>query len=252
MIPRTGELRLDTDDRISMFPVISVRCLTSTTRCTMNKQQFLSQNYWNKFYTKSDWGQPRQEILEVVKGLQRTFSTKLIRILDLGCGDGRYSIPFAELGATVDCVDFSEEAIQRLNQLAEKKVLTDLLNPRCCNVMEYSIKENFYHFIISSGLFEYLTGSELTRLISDIQAATIVAGMNAFVYLLQHPEAAIVPGEHPHPPGTVENFYHASPKWQVITSRADWKEDLHPIEEGGEPQKHKHYIGRVVAKRLLA
>jgi SAM-dependent methyltransferase len=211
---------------------------------------FLSRDYWNAFYTTNDWGQPRQETLEVIKELQGTFGTKSIRVLDLGCGDGRYSIPFAELGATVDCIDFSEEAIKQLVERAEHAGLTSLVNPCCCSVMEYQIEAGAYHFIFTSGLFEYLTASELARLIPDIQMGTLIGGKNAFVYLLQHPEAAIIPGERPHPPGTVERFYQASSKWKVMAGRAELREDLHPLEEGDAPRKHKHYIGRFVAERL--
>jgi len=216
----------------------------------MSDPQFLSPDYWNTFYTKNDWGEARQETLVTVTDLQKAFGTNSIRILDLGCGAGRYSIPFAELGAAVDCVDFSEEAIRRLVRQAEQKSLTKLIRPYCVNVMEYKIKAASYHLIFSSGLFEYLTVAKLAELISAIQAGTMVGGMNAFVYLLQHPEAAIVSGEHPHQPGTVERFYQSLPNWEVMPPRASLKEDYHPLEEGGEPQKHKHYVGRVVVKRL--
>src|SRR5262245_17253371 len=116
----------------------------------MEKLSFLSPDYWNRFYVQSDWGQPRQETLEIVKELQGTFRTQTIRILDLGCGDGRYSIPFAELGATVDSVDFSEEAINRLVGHAERKGVEQLIHAYHCNALAYTIESGTYHLIFSS------------------------------------------------------------------------------------------------------
>lgn len=45
------------------------------------------------------------------------------KILDIACGDGRNSIYLAKLGYDVHAIDFSEEALNRLNYFAEKENL---------------------------------------------------------------------------------------------------------------------------------
>ena len=46
------------------------------------------------------------------------------RILDIACGDGRNSIYLAKLGYDVHAIDFSEQALNRLNYFAKKENLT--------------------------------------------------------------------------------------------------------------------------------
>lgn len=214
-------------------------------------QTVLDFAYWNTFYRNgNDWGQPNAGMLSILTELQKTFQKIDIHVLDLACGSGRYTVPFAEQGARVDCADFSEVAIDQLEARAKEKGVAHLIQSHCGDVKNFPIKPEKYHFVLISGLFEYLTEVELDALIHDIQAGTVPQGMNAFVWILQHSEATIVPQEYPVAPGVVESIYLSSPGWQIISSRADLKDDFHSLEAGGKPQKHKHYIGRMVAKKL--
>ncbi|MGN0350912.1 MAG: class I SAM-dependent methyltransferase [Roseburia sp.] len=52
-------------------------------------------------------------------------------VLDIACGDGRNAIYLAELGYDVHAIDFSEEALNRLNYFCKEKnlkVKTDLVD----------------------------------------------------------------------------------------------------------------------------
>lgn len=51
-------------------------------------------------------------IIEIIKANNLAKSTESKRALDLGCGDGRHSAYFRELGFYVAGVDFCEEAVQ--------------------------------------------------------------------------------------------------------------------------------------------
>jgi tellurite methyltransferase len=215
------------------------------------QQGVLNASYWDAFYRSgNDWGQPRSQILAIVKDLQQGLNMPAIRVLELACGNGRYVIPLAELGARVDCIDFSKVAITQLRTRAEERGVADLVQSHWGDVKEFPIKPYWYHLVLASGLFEYLRETELRMLIRDIQAGTVVQGINVFVWLLQHPQATVIPGEHPLVPGTVEDIYMSSTAWEIILSQTYLKEDCHPLERNGKPQKHKHYVGRMVAKRI--
>jgi 2-polyprenyl-3-methyl-5-hydroxy-6-metoxy-1,4-benzoquinol methylase len=51
------------------------------------------------------------------------FKVKGSRILDIGCGPGATSIPFAEAGAKVTALDISSIALDRIQKYADKKSL---------------------------------------------------------------------------------------------------------------------------------
>ncbi len=85
---------------------------------------------WNKV-TDKFWEQSSPEVFPVV---QRWQEQKYNSLLDLGCGTGRHSIFFAELGFTVSAFDLAEDGIDILKNKLEDKNLNihiqigDMLN----------------------------------------------------------------------------------------------------------------------------
>lgn len=76
--------------------------------------------WWNRRFERRDWKLMSHETC--LEQDIHYFSGKK-RILDVACGDGRNAIYLARMGYHVTCVDFSEEALQRLNYFAGKERL---------------------------------------------------------------------------------------------------------------------------------
>lgn len=83
------------------------------------------------------------------------------KILDVACGDGRNSIYLARLGYSVCAIDFSEEALKRLNYFRQKENLDiesrllDLNNDLFINLDKYdAIIIN--HYRLNSQLYSSL------------------------------------------------------------------------------------------------
>ena len=71
---------------------------------------------------------------------------QLIRLLDLGCGDGRDSLYFAKKGFDVTSVDFSESGINKLNQIINsKKIINIKLSIK--DIKEIDFQENLFDVI---------------------------------------------------------------------------------------------------------
>lgn len=70
----------------------------------------------------------------VIPGLEKIAASVLdnagpvggLRVVDLGCGSGRLSLPLAEKGATVTAVDFSADMLRLLRRRAEGQGLTNI------------------------------------------------------------------------------------------------------------------------------
>lgn len=76
-------------------------------------------NYWDeKFLNRSDKPlKPEKSLIKIIK------SFKAGSVLDIACGDGRNSLFMSENGFEVTGIDFSSEALKRLERFAERKHL---------------------------------------------------------------------------------------------------------------------------------
>jgi 2-polyprenyl-3-methyl-5-hydroxy-6-metoxy-1,4-benzoquinol methylase len=83
-------------------------------------------------------------------------------ILDVASGDGRNSIYFAKLGYSVTSIDFSEEALKRLNYFAEQEKLTittklvDVANNQFCDALGEYNGIIINHYRLKASLYEAL------------------------------------------------------------------------------------------------
>ena len=88
------------------------------------------------------------------------------KLLDLGIGEGRNSIPFALNDFKIDGVDFSETAIKHCKERFHNSHNIDL---KCCDLREYSIKRDNYSLIIASNVLNFFKKSELDEVIKGIK-----------------------------------------------------------------------------------
>ena len=72
--------------------------------------------------------------------IKRVYGEKKIRILDVGCGHGRLSFALAELGHSLDGIDFSSDAIRLATELATKRKISNV-NFRVCDIADSSFKD---------------------------------------------------------------------------------------------------------------
>lgn len=66
------------------------------------------------------------------------------KILDIACGDGRNSIYLARLGYNVHAIDFSEEALNRLNYFSENENLN--IETQLVDLSKNSFLDNLYNY----------------------------------------------------------------------------------------------------------
>lgn len=66
-------------------------------------------------------------LLDEIRSTKERIAGK--QVLDVGCGNGRWSYAFTSLGATVVAYDFTRSACRETNSLGINVVLADALNP---------------------------------------------------------------------------------------------------------------------------
>ena len=86
--------------------------------------ELIKLGYWNDIFSKADYFGSGPTLLaksaELV--LRENFFKK---ILELGCGQGRDCLFFAELGYNVTAIDISEKAIDFIKKIKIEKNLTN-------------------------------------------------------------------------------------------------------------------------------
>ena len=101
---------------------------------------------------------PVKTVLEVVQQLQ---GREGLRVLDLGCGVGRNSIPIAQaLDAQVVCVDILPLAIEKLQENAVEYGVKDEIQGIVSGIDDFSITECSYDLILAVSALEHMDGPE--------------------------------------------------------------------------------------------
>jgi len=103
---------------------------------------------YDKYYqTENLFGEPYPELIEFYSTIKNKG-----RLLDLGCGQGRDSIPLAKLGFSVTGIDNSKVGIEQLNQIAEKEnlplkgIVEDIYSYSDFDKFEFILLDSMFHF----------------------------------------------------------------------------------------------------------
>ncbi len=131
-----------------------------------------SRKGFNQLYSSSQcvWGLEADKYLamfldEAPKG----------RALDIGCGEGRHSLFLAQNGYTVDAVDISEKAIQRLEHLSREYEVEGLITPRVGDIRTMEVEEK-YDLVIASYVFPFLRRSDIIDVVEKVKTSLSFQG----------------------------------------------------------------------------
>ncbi|WP_369810001.1 class I SAM-dependent methyltransferase [Gracilibacillus caseinilyticus] len=86
-----------------------------------------------------------------------------VRVLDLGCGVGRNSIPIAQRlnKGTVVCVDLLPSAIEKLEYYSHKFEVEEFIESVRSDIGNYTINENEFDLIIAVSSLEHLVSEDI-------------------------------------------------------------------------------------------
>jgi 2-polyprenyl-3-methyl-5-hydroxy-6-metoxy-1,4-benzoquinol methylase len=128
---------------------------------------------YDKYYqTESLFGNPYPELINFFSNVQIKG-----RVLDLGCGQGRDSIPLARLGFTVIGIDNSKVGIKQMNHISKTESL-DLIG-KVTDIFEF---DNFseFDFVLLDSMFHFTKKDQkkeidfIIRILSKIKKGCLV------------------------------------------------------------------------------
>jgi SAM-dependent methyltransferase len=143
---------------------------------------FCYENY--QLFEKGSWlYKPVSTVMDLLPLL---ITKERLKILDLGSGVGRNSIPIAakikNQGGKVFCVDLLDSAINGLKVNCKKFDVEEVIYPEKADIGKYEIKTNFFDFIIAVSSLEHVESkSELQLVLENMAVGTKDNGINCII-----------------------------------------------------------------------
>lgn len=186
------------------------------------------------------WGtMPNKMCLEV---LNRCYPTRPLRLLEVGCGEGKDAVFFARNGYQVTAFDVTESGIEKARRLADIHQ-ADILFFRA-DLRDFRLDEE-YDIIYSSGVFHHILPGLREEIMGNYLSHTAPGGMHAVNVFVDKPFI-------PEPPDSDLN----SENWvsgELFTYYRNWRiEDCREVifdcSSSGIP--HKHCMDTVFARKM--
>ncbi len=120
--------------------------------------------------------------------IEQPFVAKLLpnfegkRVLDLGCGMGKYIIDYMSEADLVDAVEPSEKMLGNLKKALRAKKYSHVNVSRCA-IEDYVFKHNYYDVVLSTLVFHYI--KDLKPVFKNIYASLRPNGL--FIFSVEHP-----------------------------------------------------------------
>lgn len=137
-----------------------------------------------ELYRKGSWlEKPVRTVMELLP-LFRQYQQ--LRVLDLGCGVGRNSIPIAQrfesIACTIDCVDILEYAIEKLDENAKQYAVMSSIRGIVSPIEDYQIEQDFYDLILAISALEHVDCKEtFVRKLEQLKVGTRTGGIVCLV-----------------------------------------------------------------------
>ncbi len=185
------------------------------------------------------WGKlPSQSCYRV---LQMLPPDRPLRLLDIGCGEGRNAVFFSRNGVQVTAFDTSTRGIEKTKQLAADAGVK--VEAFVADINEFRLTESF-DVLFSTGVLQYVPPEQRKDLFTNYRRYTSPGGLNVFSVFVKKPFI----GEAPDAEKTAYKWISG----ELLTYYHDWKieyctEDIFDCNSSGIP--HRHAVNRIIARK---
>jgi len=193
-----------------------------------------------KRYDQKDyyWGTEPSSTCRRVADL---LSDRPLRVLDIGCGEGRDAVYLAGKGHQVTAFDASPAGIDKALRLAEQAGVA--ITAFVADINEYRFTQEF-DLLISTGVFQYIPSHLRLSVIANYREFTAPMGLNAFSVFVDKPFIPAAPD--------AESTAHRWISGELLSLYWDWKiefsgEDIFECMSSGI--RHQHAMSRIIARK---
>ncbi len=200
-------------------------------------------NYYDDKYSGEDyyWGLVPSETCYRVLKIKPP--EKPLKLLDIGCGEGRNAVFFARNGYQVTAFDLAQDGIDKTKRLADKiGVEIEVFK---ANIIDYRLDEK-YDIIFSTGTLHYIPPETREELFQNYKKFTTLNGIHMLSVFVEKP---FIP---PAPEKEKNSFQWYS--GELLRLYHDWEinyctEEIFDCMSSGIP--HKHATNRILATNVV-
>ncbi|MGE7921302.1 class I SAM-dependent methyltransferase [Viridibacillus sp. NPDC093762] len=137
-----------------------------------------------KLFEEGSW---LHKPVKTVTDLLHLFDDKEnVKVLDLGCGVGRNSIPIAEAikskNGKVVCVDLLDSALLKLRKYSKEYKVEEVILAKKADIGNYEIKTNEYDLIVAISSLEHVQSEvALNKIVQQMADGTQNNGVNCII-----------------------------------------------------------------------
>ncbi|MWV42535.1 methyltransferase domain-containing protein [Paenibacillus sp. HJL G12] len=227
---------------ITLLPEISRILNVSIDKLLGYSSQEKYTTIYEKEYKRSDyyWGfEPNSVCYKVIQLMP---PNKQIKLLDIGCGEGKDAVFFARNGYDVSAFDVSSAGVEKTQNLAEKVGVK--VNVFQADVLDFRLN-SYYDIIYSSGVLHYIKPEYRSEIFDNYKEFTNKNGLHILNVFVDKPFIAPPPENEP-------NAY----RWhsgELLSYYNDWffqdsSEVVFDCNSSSIP--HQHAMTKIIAKKV--
>jgi len=198
-------------------------------------------SHYENDYKKEEYFWGVKPSVMCLKILELMPPDKPIKILDIGCGEGKDAVFLARCGYEVSAFDISEAGLEKTKRLADKARVH--VRTFRANLCDYRLDEK-YDVLFSSGTLHYIVPTLRDEVMENYKAHVSNDGLVALHVFVEKPFIGL-------PPDDNLKHFHPWKSGQLFTYFYDWvidhcSEYIFDCNSTGIP--HKHAANRLFAR----
>ena len=204
----------------------------------MKKKNPYDQKYKSEEYY---WGKKPSALCDKVIKIIRPTAKFHPKLIDIGCGEGRNAVYFAQHGFEAFGLDVSDTGLDKVKRYAkEVGVHVETIQ---ADMVKFKLKDN-YDVIFSSGILQYLPPKVREQRFRHFKERTNPHGINALSVFVEKPFIPRAPDAEDtaflYKSGELLRYYW---DWEILYCT----EEIFDCNSSGVP--HKHAVNRIIARR---
>ncbi len=122
--------------------------------------------------------------------LEKYPPSRHLRLLEIGCGEGRDAVFFARNGYDVEAFDLVPDGIRKANKMAALHSVS--ITAFCADMLNYK-PEGMYDVVFASRALHYLPPDRYANFFETYKQHTVLGGIHAFLVLVDKPTIKTAP-----------------------------------------------------------